>query len=595
MLGRPGVGWRRPHVSEPLEDWLRLGIGRLVDLIDDAVIVAEPLNGQIVRWSGGAEALLGYTADEACQQSLTTLIPGLCALPMWRALHSPDGRTGPGSAAELAALHQQGRELRVSVSLSQIQSETHGRTLALIILRDLTERLRVHSALDARNREMMSLNRISDIALGCDSLEAAYQQIVREISVTTGFPVVVIEHYDEVRQVMMFAGATGVPSPPDGGILEVPLAQTMSGEVVRTGQPLVETRAWERADYADDLLRQLRVHTFLCVPMIVGSRTIGALSLAHPDAVADAHDLLPWVRSLAQFVASLIARKQAEEERLQLLQEQSARAQAEVAVRARDEFLQIAAHELKTPVTALRAQTQILARRFERGHADRQQVSDGLAVIGQQTEKLSRLIIQLLDVSRIDDGKLVIDPRPCNLVACVRTVVTATQALTDRHSLVVRAPSQAVAVVDDLRIEQVLANLLNNAIRYSPEGGQIEVDMGDVPGDQVYIAVRDHGIGIPVEHRERIFDRFYQAHAGRLGGMGLGLFISAEIVRQHGGELSMDSPSDGGTRFVMVLPRAPLSAQAHDRDGHAPRRLLCQSAASRAPREPTPETLSAHR
>jgi PAS domain S-box-containing protein len=562
VRARHGEVWQESLACEPLEDWLRLGIGRLVDLIDDAVVVAEPLTGQIVRWSGGAEALLGYTADQACQQSITTMIPGLCASSLWSAVDRPHPRPAPGAATDFAAYHQDGRELRVSVTLSPIQAESHGRTLALVILRDLTERLRVLSALDARNRELTALNRIADIALGSDSLESAYQQIVREISVTTGFPIVVIEHYDHARQVMIFAGATGIPSPPGGSVLEVPLAQTMSGEVVRTGQPLVETRAWDRADYADELLRQLGVHTFLCVPMIVGSRTIGALSLAHPDAVADVHELLPWVRSLAEFVASLIARKRAEEERLQLLHEQSARAQAEVAVRARDEFLQIAAHELKTPVSALRAQTQVLARRVERSQADRQQVSQGLAVINQQTEKLSRLVVQLLDVSRIDDGKLVIDPRPCDLAACVRSVVCATQVVTDRHNLVVRAPAQAMAVVDDLRIEQVLANLLNNAIRYSPDGGQIEVDMGDAPGDRIYIAVRDHGIGIPAEHRERIFDRFYQAHAGRLGGMGLGLFISAEIVRQHGGELSMDAPSDGGARFTMVLPRAPHSVAA---------------------------------
>ena len=554
----PGEHWHRSLVREPVEDWLRLGIGRLVDLIDDAVVVAEPLTGHIVRWSGGAEALLGYTADQACQQSIATMIPGLCTLPVWADLYGSRARPVPGAAAELAAFHQHGHELRVSVTVSPIQAETHGRTLVMLILRDLTERLRVLSALDARNRELKSLNRISDIAMGSDSLETAYQQIVREISVTTGFPIVVIEHYDEARQVMIFAGATGIPAPPDGSILEIPLAQTMSGEVVRTSQPLVETRAWDRADYANELLRQLGVHTFVCVPMIVGGRTIGALSLAHPDAVPDVHDLLPWVRSLAEFVASLIARKRAENERMQLLREQSARAQAEAGIRARDEFLQIAAHELKTPVTALRAQTQMLARRFERKQADVQQLGDGLAVISEQSEKLSRLIIQLLDVSRIGDGKLVIDPQLCDLAACVRNVVSATQVVTDRHHLVVHAPAQAMSVVDELRIEQVLANLLNNAIRYSPDGGQIEVDVGDGPGDQICIAVRDHGIGIPPEHRERIFDRFYQAHAGRLGGMGLGLFISAEIVRQHGGDLSMDAPPDGGARFVMVLPRARL-------------------------------------
>jgi signal transduction histidine kinase len=110
-------------------------------------------------------------------------------------------------------------------------------------------------------------------------------------------------------------------------------------------------------------------------------------------------------------------------------------------------------------------------------------------------------------------------------------------------------------VVDPLRIEQVVTNLLSNAIKYSPDGGAIDVSVS-CGSDSVRLVVRDHGIGIPPERRARLFDRFYQAHGeGHFGGLGLGLFISRQIVELHSGTLEADFPADGGTRFQVTLPR----------------------------------------
>ena len=124
-----------------------------------------------------------------------------------------------------------------------------------------------------------------------------------------------------------------------------------------------------------------------------------------------------------------------------------------------------------------------------------------------------------------------------------------------------RLPSELWVPIDTLRIEQVVTNLIDNAIKYSPEGGQIDVGLRcDGPGHMAELIVRDRGVGVPTEHRPHIFDRFYQAHAGRqltsMAGMGLGLYISRQIVELHDGTIEAEFPDDGGARFVVALPLA---------------------------------------
>ena len=134
-----------------------------------------------------------------------------------------------------------------------------------------------------------------------------------------------------------------------------------------------------------------------------------------------------------------------------------------------------------------------------------------------------------------------------------------------------------MASVDPVRFEQVIANLLDNAIKYSPDGGPIELELTRPSAASVQLAVRDHGLGIAPERRSQIFDRFYQAHGeGYRSGMGLGLYISRQIVELHGGELWAEFPPDGGSRFVVRLPvrmagPAATSSRSSDSDGSGPR------------------------
>ncbi len=232
------------------------------------------------------------------------------------------------------------------------------------------------------------------------------------------------------------------------------------------------------------------------------------------------------------------------------------------AEEVRDEFLSVAAHELKTPLTSLRGFAQLLLGQMAEGRTPTlEHLEMSLGAIDRQSEKLARLVSQLLDISRLQAGQLVLERKLTDVVPLLRGAVENARATTQRHTITLLAPVSAEAFVDPLRLEQVLTNLVDNAIKYSPDGGSIEVGAG-LDGERLRIGVVDHGIGVPPEHRERIFDRFYQAHAERrFGGMGLGLYISRQIVELHGGRLKAEHPPEGGTSMTLRVPLRPRAAR----------------------------------
>ena len=235
-----------------------------------------------------------------------------------------------------------------------------------------------------------------------------------------------------------------------------------------------------------------------------------------------------------------------------------ARREFETAVRLRDEFLSIASHELRTPIAALTGQAELAQRRMQRStRLQRRQIEQALNSIVRQASKLTQLVTQLLDISRFDNGKLAIQRGPCDLAEMVTAVVERARAISRQHVISVEAPAQLLGDIDGLRIEQVVSNLVDNAIKYSPNGGKILVRVTESLPGWAEISVRDHGMGIPPERRAQIFDRFYQAHDGQRGGLGLGLYISQQIVDLHDGYIEAECPPDGGTR---VTVRLPLSA-----------------------------------
>jgi signal transduction histidine kinase len=229
---------------------------------------------------------------------------------------------------------------------------------------------------------------------------------------------------------------------------------------------------------------------------------------------------------------------------------------ADAERRLPDELLSIAAHELRTPLTVLSLEVELLRRQAERStDLEQFEVIEVVAMMEYQTDKLVRMLNQLLDVSRVDAGKLMLNPRPVDLTTLVQNVAHTTQLWQDRHPIVVMTPESLPTVADQERLERVLTNLLDNAIKFSPDGAPIEVRLTRRPHGTVELAVRDHGPGIASDQRERIFGRFYQVQAGgSQTGLGLGLYISRQIVELHGGAIRVDCHPGGGTVVVVRLP-----------------------------------------
>jgi signal transduction histidine kinase len=179
------------------------------------------------------------------------------------------------------------------------------------------------------------------------------------------------------------------------------------------------------------------------------------------------------------------------------------------------------------------------------------------SLILRQIGRMGRLVEDLLDVSKIRAGRLSLEPERFDLAGLVNEVVERVQVASRRHVIRLEAPERLPIVGDRDRLDQVLNNLLSNAIRYSPDGGEVELVIG-LENGEVHMAVRDHGIGIPPEKQTDIFQRFERAHSVSYGGLGLGLNIAQGIVEQHGGRIWVDSAGvvGRGSTFHVTIPVA---------------------------------------
>ncbi len=240
------------------------------------------------------------------------------------------------------------------------------------------------------------------------------------------------------------------------------------------------------------------------------------------------------------------------------------------AEQLKDEFISIAAHELRTPLSILTGFVQTLLNQTARGKgpqlAEWQQQS--LQGIDLATARLVDLAEDLLDVTRVQAGRLELQREPTDLVALARRVLARRQLTTQQHTLTLEtALAHLVVQADPRRIEQVLSNLIGNAIKYSPEGGAIEVTIRvDEETREALLSVRDQGIGIPLHERAQVFRRFARAsnaQAYGIRGAGLGLYLCRELVEAHGGRIWLEPVEGQGSTFFVALPLSPQEASTH--------------------------------
>lgn len=327
----------------------------------------------------------------------------------------------------------------------------------------------------------------------------------------------------------------------------------MQGRVVQTGKSMRLTgEEWLALSGAvppayHAFFERFGREGMLIVPLRVQDRAIGTLAISR-DRAGHA-----YTASDEEFLQELADRAALALENARLYE------RAQEAVRARDQFLSIASHELRTPVTTIRGYAQLLLRAHAQGPIAPARLARYLTTIDKETGRLGRLTQDLLDVSRLQTGQLALDRQPLDLAALVRAATERfAEQMTDAHRLEVALPAAPCRVSGDAdRIDQVLSNLLENATKYAPGGGLIAVELAVEDGNAV-VRVRDEGIGLSPDAAEAIFEPFGRAQnatAKQIPGLGLGLYICRDLIVRHGGQIWAESAGEGlGTTFVVVLP-----------------------------------------
>lgn len=223
------------------------------------------------------------------------------------------------------------------------------------------------------------------------------------------------------------------------------------------------------------------------------------------------------------------------------------------AERKKDEFISIASHELKTPLTSVKGYVQLLGRSVDKG--DIPTVKKHLEKAQVQLEKLNDLIADLLDISKIESGKLKFNKKYFVLDTLLDGVLEVIHQANPTFNIIRKGSFAQEIYADEMRIEQVIVNFLTNAVKYSPGTHEIEINISKI-GEELYLGVRDFGIGIAPEMQKNVFEKFYRVEetAIHFQGLGIGLYISAEIIKRHGGEVGVKSELGKGAEFYFTLP-----------------------------------------
>jgi signal transduction histidine kinase len=335
------------------------------------------------------------------------------------------------------------------------------------------------------------------------------------------------------------------------------LGEGIVGGVAATAAPR-EGRADDVETGDPDGIRAIGLGWMLAVPVLAGGRLLGVLACASREASAPSDRERRLADAIAERAGPALQNAQLWSD----LQERMAREQA--AQRIKDDFLSIVSHELRTPLTSIQGYSQLLEARMRVERSDGSKEMAHLRVIRSQVGRMRRLVDDLLDVSRIDRrGGVSIEPVDFDLAEDLRDAVSRIRREHPDREVALEAPATMPVHVDRDRIGQVTTNLLDNAVKYSPDGGTIRV-MADRRGGEVEVRVADEGVGIPAEHRDHVFERFYQAdgEAGRrrFGGLGLGLYISRAIIDAHGGRIwvAPNPDADHGSVFGFRIPRIAM-------------------------------------
>jgi PAS domain S-box-containing protein len=519
-------------------------LAAIIDSSEDA-IVSKTLEGMITSWNRSAERMFGYTEAEVLGKHISILIPkeNLSEEDMIidRVRH---GQRVPPFQTERVA--KDGHRIPVSITVSPIRGKD-GRIIgASKFARNISEQLRAIRELKEHAQTQELLLSVSRTLSAQLDLQTTLQKVTDITTQLTGaeYGAFFYNRIDDTGEAYTLYTLSGAPReafeklgmPRNTAVFN----QTFSGEgILRSDDIRRDPRYGHNAPHHGMPSGHLPVVSYLAVPVKAPTgETIGGLFLGHsqPGIFKKEHERL--ISAIAAQAGVAIENAKLYDEIRQLNNR-------------KDEFIGVAGHELRTPITTIKGYLQLLEEQASEA-SGRLFIEKAL----RQVNKLNRLVTDILDVSKIQAGRLEYNMMPCFLLPLVRESVDTVRQIHPSHQIEAELPAEDIVIsADGVKIEQVVINFLTNAIKYSPNADRVALCVRK-EDRRVVLAIRDWGIGIASEHLQNIFDRYYRVSASAqvIAGMGLGLYISQEIVRRHGGTIWVESEEGKGTTFYFSLP-----------------------------------------
>jgi PAS domain S-box-containing protein len=518
-------------------------LAEIVEIAADAVICMDAFQ-RITFFNKGAEAIFGYTPDEVIGQRIEILIP-----ERYRAAHprhvAEFGRSKVkarrmGERREIAGLRKSGEEFPAEAAISQVH---HGdEVIYAVVLRDVTVRKRFEQ------REKFLADAGEKLAASFGSTETLTQVArlavpaiadgcILENRVPNGFLAGAASHVDPaIEEMLDEVSLAGARVPPKAH----PLTETLERRAPVVLQSNAAVRLLEASTMPayQKAVKAMNPESALFLPLVAREQLIGVLTLFRAKGGFDGDDL--------QFAEDL--------GRLAALALDNARLHDTVraSLRARDEMVGVVSHDLRNPVAAVK----MLSRALLRGDGGETESRNSLELIAQAAEQMDALIRDLLDVNRLDAGKLAIAPVAVDPSALLTESLQTLRPLVDEKGIHLDLQIESglpKVMADRERIQQTLSNLVGNAIKFSPSGSKIVV-VAQNDSDGVVISVLDNGSGIAADQLPRVFDRYWQSARTDREGAGLGLAIAKGIVETHGGRIWIESRPGEGTTASFTLP-----------------------------------------
>jgi PAS domain S-box-containing protein len=520
-------------------------LASIITTSDDAII-SKTLDGIVTSWNYGAQQLFGYTESEAIGRSITMLIPKDRLMEETEIL----SKIRKGEKVEhykTLRMTKDGIEIPVSLAISPMM-DTKGNIIgASKIARNVSKQQVAEQTLQQYAENLEILNTVGKVISEKLDVQEILQNVTDATTMLSGaaFGAFFYNKLDEEGESYMLYTLSGAPReafekfgmPRNTDVF----AHTFNGlGIVRVDDITKDPRYGHNHPHYGMPKGHLPVVSYLAVPVVSKSgAVIGGLFLGHPEPgrFTKEHEIL---------ISGVTSQASVALDNAKLYEE------IQVLNSKKDEFIGLASHELKTPMTSLNGYLQIIDRSLPADDKNKLFIQKALS----QINKLSGLISDLLDVSKIEAGKLSFTYAAFNLPQLIEEVVDLMQYSTKSHRIIICSDIDDLLVnADRQRIEQVVINLISNAIKYSPQADHINVSVSRQNNNAV-VTVQDFGIGINKEQHDRIFSRFYRVDdvASHISGLGIGLYISNEIITRHQGKLSVDSETGKGSTFKFEIP-----------------------------------------